>query len=127
MEYSTVRFGHESFPRFPCASRHGGWKEGNDARHRNFDRHNHEAAIDGSSRWLSGVAAEFGNRALSGSYRIVAELGGHTAQPPTAAIVGSFVVVSVEIAVPRIIPFFPSTVTRRALEPRERFVPESNR
>ncbi len=68
-----------------------------------------------------------GNNAVATAERTVSELGGHTAQPPTASVDGSFVVVSVEIAVPRIIPFFPSTVTRRAWEPRERFVSESNR
>ena len=67
------------------------------------------------------------NNAVAAAERTVFELGGHNARPPSVTVDGSFVTVSVEVKVPRILPFFPSTVTRRALEPRERFVPESNR
>jgi Flp pilus assembly protein TadG len=35
--------------------------------------------------------------------------------------------VTVEVAVSRIVPFFPSSVRRTAVEPKERFVPESDR
>ena len=65
--------------------------------------------------------------AMAAAQRTIADLGGHSARAPMVALDGNFVVVSVEISVPRIIPFFPSTVMRRAVEPRERFVPESNR
>jgi hypothetical protein len=34
---------------------------------------------------------------------------------------------SVTVRVPRLLPFFPSTVTRRAVEPEERFIPEDER
>ncbi|CAB4884984.1 unannotated protein [freshwater metagenome] len=65
--------------------------------------------------------------ALAAAQRTITELGAHSARAPVVALDGSYVVVTVEIAVPLIVPFFPHSVTRRALEPRERFVPESNR
>lgn len=65
--------------------------------------------------------------AVASAQRTVTELGGHTAHQPGVTMSDTFVVVSVEVTVPRIVPFFPSSVTRTMLEPRERFIPESNR
>ena len=39
----------------------------------------------------------------------------------------AFVRVTVQVDVPRILPFFPESVSRTAIEPNERFVPESER
>ena len=64
---------------------------------------------------------------VAAAQRTVTELGGHTAHQPSVALSDRFVVVSVEVSVPRIVPFFPSSVTRTMLEPRERFIPESER
>jgi Flp pilus assembly protein TadG len=57
----------------------------------------------------------------------VDELGSHATRPPIVSVSDGFVSVSVALAVPQIVPFFPHTVTRTVLEPRERFVAESNR
>ena len=65
--------------------------------------------------------------AVAAAQRTVGELGGHSARTPVVDISGAYVVVTVEVSVPGIVPFFPRSVTRRALEPRERFVPESDR
>ena len=64
---------------------------------------------------------------VAAAQRTVTELGGRTAHQPSVALSDRFVVVSVEVSVPRIVPFFPSSVTRTMLEPRERFIPESER
>ncbi len=58
---------------------------------------------------------------------IVSDLDGHTSGPPIAQESSGYISVTVVVMVPRIVPFFPSSVTRTASEPRERFVPESNR
>ena len=65
--------------------------------------------------------------AAEGAARTIAELGGRPSTAPFATSNGAFLVVTVEISVPRILPFFPSTVRRTATEPVERFVTESNR
>jgi hypothetical protein len=57
----------------------------------------------------------------------VTDLGSRLAQAPTLSVSAGYVSVSVSLSVPRIVPFFPSSVTRTAIEPRERFVPESSR
>lgn len=57
----------------------------------------------------------------------VSDLDGHTSGPPIAAESNGYISVTVVVVVPRIVPFFPSSVARTASEPKERFVPESNR
>jgi hypothetical protein len=52
----------------------------------------------------------------------VSDLGGRLGSPPAVHVDASTVVVTVEVRVPRIAPFFPSEVRRSALEPRERFM-----
>lgn len=58
---------------------------------------------------------------------VVSENGGRLAGPPSVAVGADRVVVDVEVAVPQIVPFFPSSVRRTQSEPRERFVPEPER
>ncbi len=84
------------------------------------------AAASQGAAAVSPISAGTGD-AIEAAQRTVADLGAHAASLPVVTEAGDYVVVSVEVDVPRIIPFFPSTVTRRVLEPRERFVPESNR
>ena len=57
----------------------------------------------------------------------VADLGSHLVYAPTLSVSAGYVSVSVVLSVPRIVPFFPNSVTRTVIEPRERFVPESSR
>ena len=64
---------------------------------------------------------------VAAAQRTVTELGGRTAHRPSVTLSDRFVVVSVEVSVSRIVPFFPSSVTRTMLEPRERFIAESKR
>ena len=59
--------------------------------------------------------------------RTILELQGHAVRAPVVSTGGGFVEVTVDIAVPRIVPFFPDSVRRTATEPVERFVPESDR
>jgi hypothetical protein len=59
--------------------------------------------------------------------RTVLELQGHAVGAPRVSTGGGFVEVTVDIEVPRIVPFFPDSVQRSATEPVERFVPESDR
>lgn len=57
----------------------------------------------------------------------IAELDAHSVGSPSVTSAEGFVEVTVEIEVPRIVPFFPASVRRSALEPIERFVAESDR
>ena len=65
--------------------------------------------------------------AIAVAQSTVADLGSHLAHVPTLSVSGGYVSVSVVLSVPRIVPCFPSSVTRTVIEPRERFVPESSR
>lgn len=65
--------------------------------------------------------------AIAVAQSTVADLGSHLAHVPTLSVSGGYVSVSVVLSVPRIVPFFPGSVTRTVIEPRERFVPESSR
>jgi hypothetical protein len=57
----------------------------------------------------------------------VLELGGRLASEPGAVVTAETVWVAVHLQVPRIVPFFPTSVRRVVTEPRERFIPESQR
>jgi hypothetical protein len=59
--------------------------------------------------------------------RTVLELGGRLASEPGAVVTAETVWVAVHLQVPRIVPFFPTSVRRVVTEPRERFIPESQR
>jgi len=65
--------------------------------------------------------------AAAAAQQLIADLGGNPAGPPVVSETDGFVSVTVSIDVPSIVPFFPESVSRTALEPRERFVPESDR
>lgn len=65
--------------------------------------------------------------AASAALRVVVENGGRPVASPTAVVTDRLVEVTVELAVPRVVPFFPATVARRQIEPRERFIAEHER
>jgi len=76
------------------------------------------------------AASSFSSRpssAIAVAQSTVVDLGSHLVRTPTLTISGGYVSVSVVLSVPRIVPFFPNSVTRTVIEPRERFVPESSR
>lgn len=59
--------------------------------------------------------------------RALADFGATAAQPPRLDFSERDVVATVVVSIPRIVPFFPTTVTRSARESRETFVSESDR
>ena len=65
--------------------------------------------------------------AADAAVRTVSENGGHLAGQPIVVVGDRTVQVSVSLAVPQVVPFFPRVVTRVQLEPRERFIPEDQR
>jgi hypothetical protein len=76
----------------------------------------------------AGSAVDAGpGRATAVAAAVVAESGSTLAGPVTVELAETTVRVRVTISVPRIVPLFPATVSRDAVEPRERFVPESER
>ncbi|MEO6125550.1 MAG: TadE/TadG family type IV pilus assembly protein [Ilumatobacteraceae bacterium] len=64
---------------------------------------------------------------VSAAQQLMADLGADSTGAPVVVIGGGFVTVTVTVDVPRIVPFFPDSVSRTALEPQERFVPETDR
>jgi hypothetical protein len=66
-------------------------------------------------------------RATEVAAAVVGESGSTLAAPVVVELAETTVRVRVTVAVPRILPLFPATVSRDAVEPRERFVPESER
>jgi len=65
--------------------------------------------------------------AINSATITVAEMGGQLVGSPSASISGQFAMVTVQVAVPNIAPFFPDSVIRTAEEPLEVFVPEDER
>jgi glycine/D-amino acid oxidase-like deaminating enzyme len=65
--------------------------------------------------------------ALDAAVRSTAELSAQLAQEPQATIGNDLVVVTVNLRVPQVAPFFHLNVSRTVVEPRERFVPENER
>lgn len=80
-----------------------------------------QGAAAGSARGASVEAAS------DVAMATVAELGGRLGTAPHVARDGDEVVVRVDVQVPSVVPFFPTTVSRIAREPLERFVPEPDR
>lgn len=80
-----------------------------------------QGAAAGSRRG-SGIA-----EATAAADQTLADLGDSGEAQTTAEQDAAFVRVTVQVDVPRILPFFPETVSRTAIEPNERFVPESDR
>ncbi len=74
----------------------------------------------------AGEGASAGGAAEAAA-RTVAELGSSLAAPPRVTDDGAFIVVSVEVSVPSLLPGFDLSVTRTVRVPRERFVDESDR
>ena len=91
----------------------------------------HAANVATAAASQGAAAASFpgadAGSAVAAAQMTIGELGAHSARAPTIDVSGGYVMVSVEVLVPRIVPFFPASVTRAVLEPRERFVPESDR
>lgn len=71
--------------------------------------------------------ARGGDDASAAATRTVAELHARLAVAPDVVISAARVRVEVTIAVPGIVPLFPQTVSRAAIEPRERAIPEPER
>ena len=84
-----------------------------------------EGAAAVSSAGIDAVeAADRGTIAATG---FSSDAGVVLAAPPVVAVDGSWVGVTVEVVVPRIVPFFPSIVSRTVIEPREVIVLEVDR
>ena len=82
------------------------------------------AATASVAQVSSEVAARRGQQAAE---NLVIEAGGHTKSAALVAVNTETVVITVEALVPRIVPFFPSSVRRTVIEPRERFTTELSR
>jgi len=82
------------------------------------------AAAASVARLPSEVAARRGQQAAED---LVIEAGGQSRAVALVAINTETVSITVEALVPRIIPFFPSSVRRTVIEPRERFTTEASR
>lgn len=65
--------------------------------------------------------------ALDAAVRSAAELSAQLVEEPQASISDDLVIVTVNLRVPQIAPFFRINVSRTVVEPRERFVPEGDR
>lgn len=65
--------------------------------------------------------------ALDATVRSAAELSAQFVGEPQATISNDKVVVTVNLRVPQVAPFFHLSVSRTVVEPRERFVPENER
>lgn len=65
--------------------------------------------------------------AAEAAARTVSDLGSSLAASPSVTDDGAFVVVSVEVSVPSLLPGFDLSVTRTVRVPRERFVTEADR
>lgn len=65
--------------------------------------------------------------ALDAAVRSAAELSAQLVEEPEATISDDKVVVTVNLRVPQVSPFFHLSVSRTVVEPRERFVPENER
>ena len=82
------------------------------------------AAAASVARIPSEVAARRGQRAAE---NLVIEAGGQSTSAAIVAVNTETIAITVEALVPRIIPFFPSSVRRAVIEPRERFSTEASR
>ena len=63
-------------------------------------------------------------RGQQAAQNLVIEAGGRTTSAALVAVNTETVAITVEVRVPRIIPFFPSSIRRTVIEPRERFTTE---
>ncbi|MCU1398982.1 MAG: hypothetical protein JWN62_2091 [Acidimicrobiales bacterium] len=65
--------------------------------------------------------------AVSVAAQTLHDLAASGASAPSASDSGRTISVRVEVAVLHIVPFFPDSVTRTAIQPKERFIAESDR
>ena len=88
----------------------------------------HVASASAARGATAGAAVNGGIiAALDAAVRSTAELSAQLAEEPQATIGNDLVVVTVNLRVPQVAPFFHLNVSRTAVEPRERFVPENER
>ncbi len=91
----------------------------------------HAANVAEAAASRGAAAGSFREASASGAGNaatiVVAENGAQIVGAPAIALDAQEVVVSVEVAVPQLVPFFPDSVRRTQSEPRERFVPETER
>lgn len=88
----------------------------------------HVASVAAAQGAAAGAA--FGappGAAVGAAHRMVDDLGGDLASPPTAQQGATAIRVTVTLRVAEIVPFFPGTVSRSADEPRERYTTEGER
>lgn len=67
------------------------------------------------------------NDGAAAAQQTISDLGSAATGAPAVQEANGYVSVTVTIAVARVLPFFPDSVSRTAVEPKERFVPESDR
>lgn len=65
--------------------------------------------------------------AAAAAMAVIGDNGAVVRTAPTVDIGTDRVSVSVTLAVPKVVPFFPDSVRRTQIEPKERFVPEGER
>lgn len=96
-----------------------------------FHTANVAAAAAGEGAAAASVAnissAEASTRGVRAARQLSVEAHSALVAEPLVAVDARRVVITVRLAVPRIVPFFPGTVTRAASEPREVFTTEVER
>ena len=65
--------------------------------------------------------------AMAAATQALSDLGATGGAAPSVTAGADFVRVTIEVTVAHIVPFFPDSVQRTAVEPKERFVAESDR
>lgn len=85
------------------------------------------AVADATARAAAGSDSPSGSALRRVADATASELGGRIIGPPEAVWSGQTVVVSVTVAGPDLVPFLPSTVTRRSAAPVEQFLMENER
>lgn len=91
--------------------------------------HTAQVASASAARGATAGAAVNGGviAAIDAAVRSSAELSGQLVDEPLAMIGDELVAVTVNLRVPQVAPFFHLNVSRTVVEPRERFIPESDR
>ncbi len=92
-----------------------------------FHAANVAAAAAAQGAAAASPRAAGGSQGSAAAQITIEDLGGTSSAAPSVVEANGYVTVTVTIDVPRILPFFPESVSRSALEPKERFIPESDR
>lgn len=88
----------------------------------------HVASASAARGAAAGAAVNGGMiDAIDVAVRTAAELSAQFVEEPQATIASDTVTVTVTLRVPQVAPFFRLHVSRTAVEPRERFIPEDER